>query len=153
MHGQAVARDFGFDDAQRDTKLGGQVRGVCETGQCACHRAQSFSLFHSNSHDHEYPQIPLAFFVVGGVVSMVVGPLADVMNRKHLYIATCLVGTIPCLLTYWSVCACLEGQRTSATTTCSAHIVPANETIGSRPSNSFSSCAPLRALPWAGPSL
>ena len=46
-------------------------------------------------------QIPFAFFVVGGVVSVVVGPLADVMNRKHLYVLTCLVGTIPCLLTYW----------------------------------------------------
>lgn len=34
---------------------------------------------------------------------MVVGPLADVMNRKHLYVLTCLTGTIPCLLTYWCV--------------------------------------------------
>jgi MFS family permease len=65
----AVARDFGFDDAQRDIKLGGQI--------------------------------PFAFFVVGGAVSVVVGPLADVMNRKNLYVWTCLVGTIPCLLTYW----------------------------------------------------
>ena len=69
---QAVARDFGFDDAQRDIKLGGQI--------------------------------PFAFFVVGGVVSVVVGPLADVMNRKNLYVWTCLTGTIPCLLTYWYVC-------------------------------------------------
>lgn len=41
--------------------------------------------------------------MVGGVVSVVVGPLADVMNRKHLYVLTCLTGTIPCLLTYWCV--------------------------------------------------
>lgn len=65
----AVAHDFGFDDAQRDIKLGGQI--------------------------------PFAFFVVGGAVSVVVGPLADVMNRKNLYVWTCLVGTIPCILTYW----------------------------------------------------
>ena len=65
----AVAHDFGFDDAQRDIKLGGQI--------------------------------PFAFFVVGGAVSVVVGPLADVMNRKNLYVWTCLIGTIPCLLTYW----------------------------------------------------
>lgn len=53
-----------------------------------------------------HEQIPFAFFVVGGVVSVVVGPLADVMNRKHLYVLTCLTGTIPCLLTYWCVCVC-----------------------------------------------
>lgn len=34
---------------------------------------------------------------------MVVGPMADVMNRKVLYVLTVLVGTIPCLLTYWYV--------------------------------------------------
>lgn len=67
----AVARDMGFDDAERDLKLGGQI--------------------------------PFAFFVVGGAVSIVVGPMADVMNRKTLYVCTCLVGIIPCLLTYWVV--------------------------------------------------
>ena len=34
---------------------------------------------------------------------MVVGPLSDVLDRKNLYVWTCLVGTIPCLLTYWCV--------------------------------------------------
>ncbi len=64
------------------------------------------------SHHTQPPthlQIPFAFFVVGGVVSVVVGPLADTFNRKHLYVLTCLVGTIPCLLTYWCALPWLAG--------------------------------------------
>jgi MFS family permease len=45
----AIAEDFGFDDVQRDMKLGGQI--------------------------------PFAFFVVGGAISLVIGPMADWMDR------------------------------------------------------------------------
>jgi MFS family permease len=65
----AIATDFGFDDVERDMKLGGQI--------------------------------PFAFFIVGGAISLVIGPMADWMDRRKLFVAVVLIGNIPCLLTYW----------------------------------------------------
>eukprot|EP00924_Labyrinthula_sp_SR-Ha-C_P015204 snap_masked-scaffold_9-processed-gene-11.47-mRNA-1 protein AED:0.41 eAED:0.45 QI:0/0/0/1/1/1/3/0/503 len=45
--------------------------------------------------------ISLGFFVIGGIVAMIVGYLADTMNRKYVFAATVTLGEISCMLTYW----------------------------------------------------
>lgn len=65
----AISKDFGFSDAEKDMKLGGEI--------------------------------PFSFFVVGGSVSIFIGPLADKVNRRDLFAFVVLMGNIPCLLTYW----------------------------------------------------
>ncbi len=44
-------------------------------------------------------QISLAFWVVGGVVALSIGYLADIRSRKRLLVGVILLGEIPCLLT------------------------------------------------------
>ena len=44
-------------------------------------------------------QVSLAFWVIGGAVSLIAGYLTDLWHRKGLLIAIILVGEIPCLLT------------------------------------------------------
>jgi MFS family permease len=73
----AIAEDFGFDDVERDMKLGGQI--------------------------------PFAFFVVGGAISLVIGPMADWMDRSKLFVAVVLIGNIPCLLTYFVTISLFSG--------------------------------------------
>lgn len=45
--------------------------------------------------------ISLGFFAFGGVVSMVVGLLADQMNRKYVFAITVLIGEFSCFMTYF----------------------------------------------------
>ena len=45
--------------------------------------------------------IALAFFVVGGVASLLVGYLADIVNRKVLFTTVVVFGETACLCTYW----------------------------------------------------
>ena len=43
--------------------------------------------------------VSLAFFLCGGVVSLLAGRLADRASRRHLLLWTVLLGEVPCLLT------------------------------------------------------
>lgn len=43
-------------------------------------------------------QVQLGFFAVGGLTSMVMGPLADRMNRLNLLVLVVLFGSVPCAL-------------------------------------------------------
>lgn len=43
--------------------------------------------------------VALAFWMLGGVVSLLVGWLTDRVNRRNLFVATLLIGELPCLLT------------------------------------------------------
>eukprot|EP00924_Labyrinthula_sp_SR-Ha-C_P013150 maker-scaffold_12-snap-gene-11.16-mRNA-1 protein AED:0.01 eAED:0.01 QI:182/1/1/1/1/1/2/151/527 len=45
--------------------------------------------------------ISLGFFVVGGIVAMIVGLLTDTMNRKLVFAATVVIGEVSCMATYW----------------------------------------------------
>ena len=45
--------------------------------------------------------ISLGFFAVGGVVSMIVGYLADRLNRKLTFAVAVCIGEFSCFLTYW----------------------------------------------------
>jgi len=66
-----VADEFGFDDLERDKKLGGDIS--------------------------------VAFFMIGVPASMIVGCLADVVERRSLlFLATVLIGEGSCCLTYFA---------------------------------------------------
>eukprot|EP00743_Colponemidia_sp_Colp-15_P006698 GILK01007223.1.p1 GENE.GILK01007223.1~~GILK01007223.1.p1 ORF type:complete len:518 (-),score=43.92 GILK01007223.1:91-1593(-) len=65
----SIAREFGFDDFERDSKLGGEIAAV--------------------------------FFVLGGVVSLLIGYLTDMFSRKKLFVCVLLIGSGPCLATGW----------------------------------------------------
>merc|ERR1712096_178930 len=43
-------------------------------------------------------QVQLGFFFVGGITSLVMGPLADRMNRVNLLFVVVLLGSFPCAL-------------------------------------------------------
>ncbi len=62
-----IARQFGFDDVQRDLMLGGNIS--------------------------------LVFWMLGGVVSLGIGYLTDLISRRNLFVLVVLIGEIPCLLT------------------------------------------------------
>jgi len=62
-----IARQFGFDDAQRDLLLGGNISFV--------------------------------FWILGGIVSLGIGYLTDLISRRNLFVLVVLIGEIPCLLT------------------------------------------------------
>ena len=63
----AIAHEFGFSDAERDTKLGGAVA--------------------------------VAFYIVGAPASLLVGYLADMVDRRILFAIVVIVGEGPCLAT------------------------------------------------------
>lgn len=44
-------------------------------------------------------EISLAFWMLGGIVALAIGYLADRVHRKRLFVAVVLIGEIPCLLT------------------------------------------------------
>ncbi len=51
-------------------------------------------------------QVALGFWVLGGIVTLLIGYITDKFSRKTLFIAVVLIGEIPCLLTafaqnYW----------------------------------------------------
>lgn len=62
-----IARDFGFDDNQRDLLLGGNISFI--------------------------------FWILGGMVSLGIGYLTDIISRRNLFVLVVLVGEIPCFLT------------------------------------------------------
>ena len=64
----AIAAEFNFSPAEKDSKLGGEIA--------------------------------FGFFIVGGVVSVVVGGLADTANRCKLFMWIVLLGEVACLATY-----------------------------------------------------
>ena len=65
-----VAEEFGFDDLERDRKLGGDIS--------------------------------VAFYMIGVPAAMVVGCLADVVERRSLlFLVTVLIGEGSCCLTYF----------------------------------------------------
>ena len=64
----AIAAEFNFTPAEKDSKLGGEIA--------------------------------FGFFIVGGVVSVVVGGWADTANRCKLFMWIVLLGEIACLATY-----------------------------------------------------
>ena len=64
----AIAAEFNFSPAEKDSKLGGEIA--------------------------------FGFFIVGGVVSVLVGGLADTANRCKLFMWIVLLGEIACLATY-----------------------------------------------------
>jgi MFS family permease len=64
----AIAEEFKFSPAEKDSKLGGEIA--------------------------------FGFFIVGGVVSVVVGGWADTANRCKLFMWIVLLGEIACLATY-----------------------------------------------------
>ena len=73
-----IADFFGYDDDERDAKLGGQIS--------------------------------VAFFLLGLPATLVIGLLCDVVQRKHVLVATLVLGQGPCLLTifvteYWQLFA------------------------------------------------
>ncbi|MCD6569673.1 MAG: MFS transporter [Deltaproteobacteria bacterium] len=43
--------------------------------------------------------IPLAFWVIGGLVTLFIGYLTDLVSRKKLFVAVIFIGEIPCFLT------------------------------------------------------
>lgn len=64
----AIAEEFNFTPAEKDSKLGGEIA--------------------------------FGFFIVGGVVSVVVGGWADTANRCKLFMWIVLLGEVACLATY-----------------------------------------------------
>jgi predicted MFS family arabinose efflux permease len=62
-----IARDFGFDDLQRDTLLGGRIA--------------------------------FGFWVIGGIVTLLIGYLTDKMSRKRLFVSIALLGMLSSLMT------------------------------------------------------
>ena len=42
--------------------------------------------------------IPLAFWLLGGTVALIVGYFTDTTSRKNLFVLIVLIGEIPCLL-------------------------------------------------------
>ncbi len=62
-----MAREFGFDEVERDVKLGGHIS--------------------------------LAFWMLGGLLTLLVGYWTDRTNRTRLLTAIILIGEIPCFLT------------------------------------------------------
>lgn len=79
-----IARDFGFNDLQRDTLLGGRIA--------------------------------FGFWVIGGVVTLLIGYLTDKVSRRLLFVCIALLGMISCLLTAFAqnyeqlfVCRALTG--------------------------------------------
>mmetsp|Transcript_13441 Transcript_13441/g.17508 ORF Transcript_13441/g.17508 Transcript_13441/m.17508 type:complete len:480 (-) Transcript_13441:840-2279(-) len=45
--------------------------------------------------------ISIGFFAVGGTISLVVGYLADTINRKWTFAAIVVLGELSCMMTYW----------------------------------------------------
>ena len=62
-----IAHEFGFNNIERDIKLGGNISFV--------------------------------FWVLGAIITLGIGWLTDRFSRKKLFIATVLVGSIPCFMT------------------------------------------------------
>ncbi len=79
-----IARDFGFNDLQRDTLLGGRIA--------------------------------FGFWVIGGVVTLLIGYLTDKVSRKLLFVCIAFLGMLSCLLSAFAqnyeqlfVCRALTG--------------------------------------------
>ena len=62
-----IAHDFGFNELERDVKLGGEIS--------------------------------LAFWLIGGIVTLFFGYFTDIKSRKKLLFYSVLFGEIPCLFT------------------------------------------------------
>lgn len=45
--------------------------------------------------------ISIGFFAVGGIVALIVGYLADTVNRKWTFAGVVVLGELSCMLTYW----------------------------------------------------
>ena len=91
-----VADDFGMDNDERDTKLGGELQKISLPLVKNC---LSGIILTSRQHKG---QIALSFFLFGVPTALLVGWLADMVNRRAPIFATVvMIGEISCFSTYF----------------------------------------------------
>lgn len=63
--------------------------------------AKSFGMTDEQRDQKLGGEVSLAFFLVGGAVSLVIGQLSDSCHRINMFVITVWLGSLPCLLTLW----------------------------------------------------
>ena len=64
--------------------------------------AEEFHFSDTQRDDLLGGKIALGFFVIGGIVSVAAGFLADTVNRIRIFSYIVILGELSCVLTYWS---------------------------------------------------
>ena len=63
--------------------------------------AQDFDII-KNKDQYLGGLIPLAFWILGGSISLIIGYFTDLISRKNLFVLVIFIGEIPCLLSGFS---------------------------------------------------